>query len=188
MKLRIGHRSEDDPEAADRLRCPGRRPKGDTRSHGLRLLGSRPPCRTRRFPGVHGLPDGVTAAGGHRLLISYEATTPSLFSLRGAAQGPCDIVWGPRQLRAGDGRGGPTPTRMGTVMDMSGCSPAQTVEALRATGPTGVVALNDRRINLLAEVAEGLELDFHTPEAARRLSDKMLQRQAMEALGPPSAP
>ncbi len=154
----------------------------------MRLLGSRPPCRTRRFPGVHGLPDGVTAAGGHRLLISYEATTPSLFSLRGAAQGPCDIVWVLDSSEPEMAEAARLLSRMGTVMDMSGCSPAQTVEALRATGPTGVVALNDRRINLLAEVAEGLELDFHTPEAARRLSDKMLQRQAMEALGPPSAP
>jgi hypothetical protein len=99
----------------------------------------------------------VTATGGEGLLVSYEITTPSLFSLRGAAQGPCGIVW--------------LPDRSEPEMEES-----------------GVVALNDRRINLLAELAEGLGLEFHTRDVARRLSDKMLQRQAMEAAGLPTPP
>jgi biotin carboxylase len=130
----------------------------------------------------------MTGTGGDRLLISYEATTPSLFSLRGATQDLCEVVWLLDGTEPDMEETARLLSRMGTVVDMGGRSPAQVAQMLGAAEPTGVVALNDRRINLLAELAESLGLVFHTQEVARRLSDKLLQRQAMEAAGLPTPP
>jgi biotin carboxylase len=130
----------------------------------------------------------VTGVGGGRLIVSYEATTPSLFAVRSAAQGLCDIVWLLDRSEPEMSDAARLLSRMGTVVDMEGRSRQQIVEAVGAAGPTGVVALNDRRMTLLADVADGLGLDFHTPDVARRLSDKVLQRQTMDAAGLPTPP
>jgi biotin carboxylase len=125
----------------------------------------------------------LTGTGGERLIVSYEASTPSLFSVRGAAQGLCDIVWLLDRSEPEMTDAARLLSRMGTVVDIEGRSRQEIVEALGAVGPTGVVALNDRRMTLLADVAMGLGLDFHTPDVAQTLSDKVLQRRAMAAAG-----
>jgi biotin carboxylase len=123
-----------------------------------------------------------------RLIISYDARTPSAFALAEAARGLCEVIWMidladpemvhfARLLR-----------KLGTVVDVQGLSAKQTVQALGATRPTGIITFNDSRMTLLAEIASDLGLDFHTSEVADRLSDKMLQRLAMRDAGLPVPP
>jgi hypothetical protein len=127
----------------------------------------------------------VKATRVERLIISYDATTPSVFSLRDAARGLCDVIWmidrsdpqmaNPYRLLS----------RVGAVVDVAGHTPHETAGALRDLGPTGVVAFNDRSIGPLSTIASELELEFHSPEVALRLTDKLHQRRAMAAAGVP---
>ena len=73
--------------------------------------------------------------------------------------------------------------KFGPVVNTAGMEAGQMVEALGATDPTGIMALNDRRTVLLAEVATRLGLAFHSPTVAERLTDKKLQRQMMRDAG-----
>ena len=78
--------------------------------------------------------------------------------------------------------------KFGVVVNTAGMEAGQLVEALSATDPTGIMALNDRRTVLLAEVAARLGLDFHSHTVAERLTDKKLQRQVMRDAGLPVPP
>jgi biotin carboxylase len=62
---------------------------------------------------------------------------------------------------------------------------AQAVQDLGATAPSGIITFNDSRMTVLAEIAPRLGLEFHSLGVAERLSDKLLQRQAMHAAGLP---
>jgi hypothetical protein len=120
-----------------------------------------------------------------RLIIAYDATTPSVFSLRDAARGLCTLIWlvdlsdpamvNPSRLLS----------RVGAVVDVAGLTPHQTADALRGLEPTGIVPFNDRSIGPLSTVAVELGLEFHSPEVALRLTDKLHQRRAMGAAGVP---
>ena len=120
-----------------------------------------------------------------RLIIAYDTTTPSVFALRDAARGLCDLLWmidlsdpemaNPSRLLS----------RVGTLVDVAGLTPDETIEALRTVQPTGVVAFNDRTIGPLANIAAALDLEFHSPEVAVRLTDKLQQRRAMASAGVP---
>jgi hypothetical protein len=103
-----------------------------------------------------------------------------------AASGVCDILWlidesvperafTSRLLR-----------KVGTVVDLAGLSPQATAALLRAYSPDGVAAYRDEDIVLLALIAKKLGLDYHTPDVARRLVDKLLQREALRSGGLPS--
>ena len=130
----------------------------------------------------------VTNDAPERLIISYEATTPSVFSLRDATRGLCEIIWMIDLSEPQMANSARLLSRVGQVVDIAGLTDEQTVEALAASEPTGIVALNDRRMTRLAMVAESLHLRFHSPEVAARLSDKLLQRRAMQVAGIPGPP
>jgi hypothetical protein len=76
--------------------------------------------------------------------------------------------------------------RIGTVVNIGGLSPEDTVSALRVYSPDGVVAYGDKDIAALSFVASELGLDYHTPEVARLLVDKLCQREALRNGGVPS--
>ncbi len=123
-----------------------------------------------------------------RLIISYEATTPSVFSLRDATRGLCEIIWMIDLSEPGMTNSARLLSRVGRVVDVSDLTEDQMVEALRAQRPTGMVALNDRRLIRLAAIGAGLGLTFHSPEVAGRLADKLRQRQTMQVAGVPVPP
>lgn len=120
-----------------------------------------------------------------RLIVSYDATTPSVFSLRDAARGLCDLVW--MIDRSDPAMANPSRllSRVGTVVDVAGLTPLECAEAVRPVGPTGIVAFNDRTIGPSSVIAGALDLDFHSPEVSLRLTDKLYQRRAMAAAGVP---
>ncbi len=120
-----------------------------------------------------------------RLIISYDGTTPSVFSLRDAARGLCDLIWMIDLSDPAMANPARLLSRVGVVVDVAGLSAEQCADALRPIRPTGVVAFNDRTIEPLSAIAAGLDLEFHSSEVALRLIDKWHQRRAMAAAGVP---
>ena len=77
--------------------------------------------------------------------------------------------------------------KLGIVVDIAGMSTERCASWLRAHSSDGVLALHDEDIVLLALVgAADLGLDYHAPEVARRLVDKLLQREALRNAGLPT--
>lgn len=131
------------------------------------------------------LPHRVTSDRVERLIISYDATTPSVFSLRDAARGLCDLIWMIDLSDPAMANPSRLLSRVGAVVDVAGLTADQCAEALRPIGPTGMVAFNDRSIESLSAIAGDLNLAFHSSEVALRLTDKLHQRRAMAAAGVP---
>jgi biotin carboxylase len=127
----------------------------------------------------------MTAARTQRLIVDYEHGVQSVFSLKEAAGGLCELIW------LIDVRTPEMPqlarlmARMGTVIDMSDRSEAQLVDDLRALDPTGLLNLSDRSGMMMARLAQALGLEFHSPLVAGRLFDKLHQREALRAGGVP---
>ncbi len=125
----------------------------------------------------------MSPAPRDRLVISYEYGSQSLFAICEAAQDLCEIVWladlsSPEMTQMAR-----LMERTGTVVDVAGLSGQQVVESVAAARPTGVLSLNDDSTTRLADIALALDLEFHSPEVARMLTDKLLQRQAFRAAG-----
>lgn len=76
--------------------------------------------------------------------------------------------------------------KVGTVVNMAGLSMQETVSLLRTHSPDGLVAYRDEDVLLLASLAEELGLRYRTPEVARRLLDKLRQREALRDAGLPT--
>ena len=74
---------------------------------------------------------------------------------------------------------------MGTLVDVAGLTPHEMAEVIRPTNPTGVVAFNDRTIGPMAAIGPTLDLEFHSPDVALRLTDKLHQRQALASASVP---
>jgi biotin carboxylase len=125
----------------------------------------------------------MTIARTERLIVDYEYGAQSVFALKEAAGGLCEIIWladlstpEMRQLAR-------LMARMGTVVDVADRSEAQLVEELRRLAPTGMLSLSDRLGMMMARVAVALGLEFHSPVVADRLFDKLRQREALLAGG-----
>ena len=121
----------------------------------------------------------MTIARTERLIVDYEYGAQSVFALKEAAGGLCEIIWladlstpEMRQLAR-------LMARMGTVVDVAGRSELQIVEELRRSGATGILSLSDRSGMMMARIAAALGLDFHSPEVASRLFDKLRQRPGL---------
>lgn len=72
------------------------------------------------------------------------------------------------------------------MIDLAGLSEGQLVEKLSGLNPDGLLSLSDRSTADMAKVALALGLEFRSPEVAGRLTDKLLQREALRAGGIPS--
>ncbi|MGO8872393.1 MAG: ATP-grasp domain-containing protein [Acidimicrobiales bacterium] len=127
----------------------------------------------------------MTGKREERLIISFDARTPSAFALSEAASGLCEIIWMVDLAVPEMAHFAPLLRKLGSVVDIAGLSVDQAVQDLGSKGPTGVITLNDSRVVLLAEIASKLDLDFHSSAVAERLTDKKLQREAMHTAGLP---
>jgi biotin carboxylase len=121
-----------------------------------------------------------------RLIVSCDYGSQSVFALREAAEDLCEIIWlvdlrVPQMVQMAR-----LMTRMGTVVDIAGSSEQQVVDLLGAAEPTGLLNLSDGLSVRLAHIASALGLEFHSPEVAGYLSDKLLQRQALRSAGIPT--
>ena len=71
--------------------------------------------------------------------------------------------------------------RLGTVVDITGQSPAGAARQLAKHSPDGILALGEAELPLAAQIAAELGLTFHSPEAALRSTSKVAQRAALMA-------
>jgi carbamoylphosphate synthase large subunit len=103
-----------------------------------------------------------------------------------AASGLCEILW---LIDESDPENAVTSRllrKVGTVVNIAGLSPEEVASVLRTHAPDGVVAYRDEDIIPLSLIAAEMGLDYHTPEVARRLVDKLLQREALRNGGLPT--
>jgi hypothetical protein len=121
-----------------------------------------------------------------RLIISYDYGSQSVFALKEAARDLCEIIWLVDLSTPEMAQMARLMDRVGIVVDIAGLSQGQVVQSLSATLPTGLLTLSDSAMVPLAEIARSLGLEFHSPEVARCLSDKLLQRQALQVAGLPT--
>jgi hypothetical protein len=129
--------------------------------------------------------DGRDAVTTQKLIIACEYG-PSVFDLKDAASDLCDIIWAVDLNTPQMQHLARLMSRIGTVVDLAEFSEAQLLEKLSRLEPDGLLSLSDRTTADLANVALALGLDFHSPEVAGRLTDKVLQREALRAGGIPS--
>ena len=103
-----------------------------------------------------------------------------------ASSGLCEIIWLIDESVPENVLAARLLNKIGIVVNCAGLSPVETAAKLRKYSPDGVVAYRDADIVLLSLVAEELGLDYHTPEVARRLVDKIRQREALRRGGLPT--
>ncbi|MBO0767950.1 MAG: ATP-grasp domain-containing protein [Solirubrobacterales bacterium] len=100
-----------------------------------------------------------------------------------AARDVCELIW------VLDAQFGPIDRltrvlkRVGTVIDVTGLTPAAAAARIGAESPDGILALSDTRLVWTAAVARELDLDFLSVETATALTDKSAQRAALAAGG-----
>ena len=119
------------------------------------------------------------------LAIPYAGLSLPVMTSAQAAAGLCSILW----LVDGDDPSVQADRRAVGAL-WSGCRPgahsagrwADVVGPLR---PDGILTFSDQRMVELAHLAEDLGLSFHRPEVARRLTDKVAQRDALRRAGLP---
>lgn len=73
--------------------------------------------------------------------------------------------------------------RLGTVVDIAGLDVDQAASCLAAHEPDGIVTFVDDHVELAAALAARLDLTYHTPDVAKTLVDKRLQRAALADAG-----
>ena len=103
-----------------------------------------------------------------------------------AASGLCELLWLLDESVLEDASTSRLLRKAGTVVNIAGLSSEETVSVLRAYSPDGVAGYRDADIVPLSFVAAELGLDYHTPEVARRLVDKLRQREALRNAGLPT--
>jgi biotin carboxylase len=102
-----------------------------------------------------------------------------------AAAGVCSILWlvdGDDPLIRAERR---ALDRFGLVVDLAGIAPKKWADAVGPFRPDGMMTFSDQRMVDLAHLAENLDLPFHSPGTALRLTDKAAQREALRRGGLP---
>jgi hypothetical protein len=103
-----------------------------------------------------------------------------------AASGLCELLWLVDESVPEDASTSRLLRKVGKVVNIAGLSPEETVSVLRAHSPDGMAGYRDTDIVPLSFVGAELGLDYHTPEVARRLVDKLRQREALRNAGLPT--
>jgi biotin carboxylase len=73
--------------------------------------------------------------------------------------------------------------RLGTVLDLAGMGIDEAAAALGALRPDGIVSFVDEHIETAAQLAGRLGLRYHSPEVARAVVDKRVQRDRLAGAG-----
>jgi biotin carboxylase len=118
-----------------------------------------------------------------RLAISYDSRSPSALRLAQAARDLCEVIWlvDLREEQIRDEMR--LLQRLGTVLDCASAPGRDAADALAREHPSGIAAFNDRRLLLLSEVAQRLELRFNPVGVTTGLVDKLEQRRRLDAGG-----
>lgn len=128
------------------------------------------------------MPEGQTRP---TLALVYHPASFSVFQLMEAASELCSIAWVVDETVDDSAAAMRVLGRFGTVVDVSGMDTAQAATAVSLLEPAGIISYKDKRLRFTSELAGRLGLPFHSPEVARRLTDKFAQREALRAGGLP---
>ena len=120
------------------------------------------------------------------LVVGHGPRSAPVMQLVEAASDLCGIIWLIDESGPDSAFTSRLLKKVGTVVNMAGLSMQETVSLLRTHSPDGLVAYRDEDVLLLASLAEELGLRYRTPEVARRLLDKLRQREALRDAGLPT--
>ena len=118
-----------------------------------------------------------------KLAYVFEPTSFATLALYEAASGLCELLWVVDASRPEVRELSRLLARLGTIVDIGGLSLDAAAVAIANHEPQGIVALADDALRFTADLAERLELAFHTPACALRLTDKHTQRAALKEGG-----
>lgn len=117
------------------------------------------------------------------LAYVYDPLSFAPLSITEAAQGICQLVWIVDGSKPDATLTMRLLARFGPVVDSSAYDFAGVVDAVRSHEPDGVVSLHDADLVWTAKLAEELQLPFHSPDTAQKLTDKHAQRDALAVAG-----
>jgi biotin carboxylase len=116
-----------------------------------------------------------------RVAVFLDSASASIMEIYEAARETCRIVW-----VVGWSPDFPSPrvlARFGEVADVSSLAAQRAVDFVAGLEIDGVVVFNDAPLGFAAAVADRRGLVFHSPETTLLLTDKLLQRRALQRAG-----
>ncbi len=124
------------------------------------------------------------APGSERLLAYvYHPRSFATLLLSEAARGVCKLLWVVDTSNEEQASMQRLLRKLGAVVDISGLAMDDAALAIAEFEPDGILTLADDNLRLCAELASRLELAFHSPKSALALTDKHLQRAALDRAG-----
>ena len=118
-----------------------------------------------------------------RLLYVHDPLSFAPLSVTEAAHGVCDLIW----VADSSKPNAPTIARLlrkfGPVIDSSGLTLEQVAAQVGEHKPDGILSMHDADLVWTAQLAELLQLPFHSYECAVMLTDKHAQREALARAG-----
>ncbi len=114
--------------------------------------------------------------------VYHPRSFPTLL-LSEAARGLCKLLWIVDTSNEEQASMQRLLRKLGTVVDINGLGMDDAAVAIAQFEPDGILTLADDNLRLCAELASRLGLTFHSPETALVLTDKHLQRAALERAG-----
>jgi biotin carboxylase len=126
-------------------------------------------------------------AGGSlpALAIPYRESAVSPLRVAEAARDTWRTLWLFDRTIGGSDTARTFLNRFGTVVDITGLAATEAAAKLAEHEPRGITAFADDDIMRVAQIAQVLELSYHSVEAAERLTNKVAQRQALQMAGLP---
>jgi biotin carboxylase len=126
----------------------------------------------------------VPASSASRPTLAYlfQPGSFATLALFEAARELCNLVWvvDSTELDPVDRR---LLDRTGTIVDIAGLHVDAAAARVGELRPSGILTLADDKLRAAAAIGERLDLPFHSPATAERLTDKLAQRQALGRAG-----
>lgn len=117
------------------------------------------------------------------LAYVYTPLSFAPLSITEAADGVCRVLWIVDTSKPDAAITARLLRKFGPVVDTSELDLQGVADAVRAHAPDGILSMHDGDLVWTARLAEELRLPFHSLDAARKLTDKHAQRDALAASG-----
>lgn len=118
-----------------------------------------------------------------RIVIPYDITSSSPMEIVGAIGELCEIIWVVQFDDPSLGLVARFFPRFGRAVDSSGLSPDDVIELLGHDQVDGVIAFTDSQLRLASKIGDAFNLCHNPSEVVERLTDKFVQRNALESAG-----
>ena len=118
-----------------------------------------------------------------KLAYVYDPLSFAPLSITEAAQGICSLIWVVDRSKPEASNISKLLRRFGPVVDSSGLTPELAAARVSEHEPDGILSMHDGDLVWTAQLAELLQLPFHSHDCAIKLTDKNAQRQALAEAG-----